>query len=149
MSTMTQPLSYEIITPGGYVMDKITHKVRCEQWTAIINECLASGMPKTTWCKANGISDKQFFYWQRILRQEAYQQMGSQSTSPASSALVPDVKEEKSSHPAFVEIRPITSETGSFTFRPDVIIHSGDLTVEIANTASEELLRKLRGIIHV
>ena len=149
MSTMTQPLSYEIITPGGYVMDKITHKVRCEQWTAIINECLASGMPKTTWCKANGISDKQFFYWQRILRQEAYQQMESQSTSPASSALVPDVKEEKSSHPAFVEIRPVTSEIGFFTFRPDVIIHSGDLTVEIANTASEELLRKLRGIIHV
>lgn len=130
-------------------MDKITHKVRCEQWTSIINECLASGMPKTTWCKANGISDKQFFYWQRILRQEAYQQMESQSASPASSALVPDVKEEKSSHPAFVEIRPVTSETGSSTFRPDVIIHLGDLTVEIANTASEELLRKLRGIIHV
>ena len=130
-------------------MDKITHKVRCEQWTAIINECLASGMPKTTWCKANGISDKQFFYWQRILRQEAYQQMESQSASPASSALVPDVKEEKSSHPAFVEIRPVTSEIGSSTFSPDVIINSGDLTVEIANTASEELLRKLRGIIHV
>ena len=34
---MTQPLSYEIITPGGYVMDKITHKARCEQWTAIVN----------------------------------------------------------------------------------------------------------------
>ena len=25
-------------------MDKITHKVRCEQWTKIIKECLASGM---------------------------------------------------------------------------------------------------------
>lgn len=130
-------------------MDKITHKVRCEQRTAIINEYLASGMPKTTWCKANGISDKQFFYWQRILRQEAYQQMESQSTSPASSALVPDVKEEKSSYPAFVDIRLVTSEIGFSTFRPDVIIHSGNLTVEIANTASEELLRKLRGIIHV
>ena len=70
-------------------------------------------------------------------------------TEIASSALVPDVKEEKASHPAFVEIRPVTSEIGSSTFRPDVIIHSGDLTVEIANTASEELLRKLRGIIHV
>ena len=32
-------------------MDKITHKVRCEQWTNIIKECLASGMPKTTWCR--------------------------------------------------------------------------------------------------
>lgn len=42
-------------------MDKITHEVRCEQWTRIINECLASGMNKTAWCKANGISDKSFF----------------------------------------------------------------------------------------
>ena len=53
-------------------MDKVTHQVRCEQWTKIINECLASGMNKTAWCKANGISDKSFFYWQRILRNEAY-----------------------------------------------------------------------------
>ena len=45
-------------------MDKITHKVRCEQWTNIIKECLASGMPKTTWCREHGISDKSFFYWQ-------------------------------------------------------------------------------------
>lgn len=41
-------------------MDKITHKVRCEQWTSIIKECLASGMPKTTWCREHGISDKSF-----------------------------------------------------------------------------------------
>ena len=27
-------------------MDKITHKVRCEQWTAIINKCLASTSSK-------------------------------------------------------------------------------------------------------
>ena len=47
-------------------------KVRCEQWTSIIKECLASGMPKTTWCREHGISDKAFFYWQRILREEAY-----------------------------------------------------------------------------
>ena len=53
-------------------MDKITHKVRCEQWTSIIKECPASGMPKTTWCREHGISDKSFFYWQRILREEAY-----------------------------------------------------------------------------
>ena len=39
-------------------MDKITHKVRCEQWTNIIKECLTSGMSKTTWCREDGISDK-------------------------------------------------------------------------------------------
>ena len=103
-------------------------------------------MPKTMWCKVNGISYKQFFYWQRILRQEVYQHMESQSSSLASSALVPDVKEEKAFHPAFVEIRSVTSKIESSTFRPDVIIHFGNLTVEIANTASEDLLRKLRGL---
>ena len=84
-----------------------------------------------------------------IFQQEAYQQMESQSPSPASSALIPDVKEEKASHPAFVEIRSVTSEIESSTFSQDVIIHSENLTVEISNTASEELLRKLRGIVHV
>ena len=53
-------------------MDKITRQVRNEHWTQIMNECLNSGMNKTEWCRANGISDKQFFYWQRILRKEAF-----------------------------------------------------------------------------
>ena len=53
-------------------MDKITHQVRAEHWARILNECMNSGMPKTVWCRANGISEKQFFYWQRILRREAY-----------------------------------------------------------------------------
>ena len=44
-------------------MDKITHQVRAEHWARILNECLNSGMSKTDWCRANGISEKQFFYW--------------------------------------------------------------------------------------
>lgn len=53
-------------------MDKSTHQIRCEQWTQIINECLASGLSKAKWCEANGVSEKAFYYWQRILRNEAY-----------------------------------------------------------------------------
>ena len=51
-------------------MDKITHQVRAEHWAKIMNECINSGMSKTAWCRANGISEKQFFYWQRILRRK-------------------------------------------------------------------------------
>ena len=54
-------------------MDKITRQVRAEHWTRILNEWMNSGMSKTAWCKANGVSDKQFYYWQRILRREAYE----------------------------------------------------------------------------
>ena len=64
-------------------MDKITHKVRCEQWTKIIKECLASGMSKTAWCREHGISDKAFFYWQRRLREDAYVSTLESSSLPA------------------------------------------------------------------
>ncbi|CUO77258.1 Uncharacterised protein [[Eubacterium] contortum] len=46
-------------------MDNITHQIRAEHWTKIMNECINSGMPKTAWCRVNGFSEKQFFYWQR------------------------------------------------------------------------------------
>ena len=77
---MLVPSPHEIITPENYkffkgvnAMDKITHQVRAEHWAKILNECMNSGMSKTAWCRANGISEKQFFYWQRILRREAYE----------------------------------------------------------------------------
>lgn len=80
-------------------MDKITHKVRCEQWTSIIKECLASGMPKTTWCREHGISDKSFFYWQRILREEAY-------LTTLENTLTPAVKENSAPTTTdFIEIK--------------------------------------------
>lgn len=47
-------------------MDKITHQVRAERWDKIMSECMNSGMSKTAWCRANGISAKQFFYWLRV-----------------------------------------------------------------------------------
>lgn len=53
-------------------MDKSIHQIHCERWTHIINECLSSRMSKVKWCEANGVSEKAFYYWQRILRNEAY-----------------------------------------------------------------------------
>ena len=117
-------------------MDKITHKVRCEQWTNIIKECLASGMPKTTWCREHGISDKSFFYWQRILREEAY-------LTTLENTLTPAVKENSvPTTTDFVEIK-MTDQTSSSAspFKPDVVIRRGSVSIEISNTATDELLK--------
>ena len=123
-------------------MDKITHKVRCEQWTKIIKECLASGMSKTAWCREHGISDKAFFYWQRRLREEAYISTIESSSLPAVS-----VPEEPSVD--FVELRlPEQSARPSAAFRPDVIIRKDSFSLEISNTASAELLSRIGGLLH-
>lgn len=121
-------------------MDKKTHKVRCEQWTNIIKECLTSGMSKTTWCREDGISDKSFFYWQRILREEAY-------LSTLENTLTPAVKENSvPTTTDFVEIK-MTDHTSSSAspFKPDVVIRRGSVSIEISNKATEELLNKVGG----
>lgn len=118
-------------------MDKTTHQIRHEQWSQIIQECLTSGMSKTAWCKAHGISIKAFFYWQRILRNEAYIE---QKQVPAAGESKPDLPV------AFVELKPASSE--KTCFQPDMIIRSRGIVVELSNTVSPELLRQIGGILH-
>ena len=123
-------------------MDKSTHQVRCEQWTQIINNCLSSGKSKKSWCQENGISEKSFYYWQRILRNEAYIEM---KQLPAKTS-VPQISELPV---AFVELKPATAETEPpSTFKPDIILRRGKIVLEISNTASPELMKSLGGFFY-
>ena len=127
-------------------MDKITHQVRAEHWTKILNECMNSGMSKTAWCRANGISEKQFFYWQRILRREAYE--ASQNPSLPAVAGTKQLSAVQQSV-SFAEIKlPAVSPDASPVFRPDLVIRKGNLVLEIANSASSELFSRVGGILH-
>ena len=127
-------------------MDKITHQVRAEHWTRILNECMNSGMSKTAWCRANGISEKQFFYWQRILRREAYEASQNPSLPAVTeagqlSAIQPPI--------SFAEIKlPAVPSDASSVFHPDLVIRKGKLVLEIANSASAELLSRIGGLLH-
>lgn len=100
-------------------------------------------MPKTTWCREHGISDKAFFYWQRILREEAY-------LTTLENTLTPAVK--KNAAPTttdFIEIKVTDQASISANpFKPDVIIRRGSVSIEISNTATEDLLKKVGGLLH-
>ena len=131
-------------------MDKITHQVRAEHWAKIMNECINSGMSKTAWCRANGISVKQFFYWQRILRREAFEN-SQNSLLPATAGphqemapMVPATQRTVS----FTEIKlPSSSQSTAPVFHPDLVIRKGSLILEISNSASDELLSRIGGIL--
>ena len=126
-------------------MDKITHQVRVEHWTQIMNECLNSGMNKTEWCRANGISDKQIFYWQRILRKEAF----TASTSKELSVITNPADENSPQKVSFAEIRlPIRHEAAKNGFHQDIIVRNGSVSVEISNSVSAELLSRIGELLH-
>ena len=127
-------------------MDKITHQVRAEHWARILNECMNSGMSKTAWCRANGISEKQFFYWQRILRREAYE--ASQNPSLPAVTETGQLSAVQQSV-SFAEIKlPAVLPNASSVFHPDLVIRKGKLVLEISNSASAELLSRVGGILH-
>ena len=125
-------------------MDKITHQVRAEHWTRILNECMNSGMSKTAWCRVNGISEKQFFYWQRILRRETYEASQNPALPVAETEQLSAVQKTVS----FAEIKlPVVSPDASSVFHPDLVIRKGNLVLEISNSASAELLSRIGGIL--
>lgn len=127
-------------------MDKFTHQVRVEHWARILNECMNKGMSKTAWCRANGISEKQFFYWQRILRREAYEA----SQNPSLPAVTKTGQLFAVQQPvSFAEIKLLAvSLDASSVFHPDLVIRKGKLVLEISNSASAKLLSRIGGILH-
>ena len=154
MSTVLVLSIHEIIAPENYKffkgvvpMDKITHQVRAEHWAKIMNECINSGMPKTAWCRANGISEKQFFYWQRILRREAFENSRN-SSLPVAGGPDQELAPVTQRTVSFTEIKlPSSSQSTGPVFHPDLVIRKGSLILEISNSASDELLSRIGGIL--
>ena len=126
-------------------MEKITHQMRLQQWSKIISECLASGLNKTAWCRQNGISDKQFFYWQKILRREAYAlaETSHDGASIPATAQTPSIP--------FVELKMDQSASvmSAYTeFKPEAVIQINGMIIGFTNTASSELIRSVGGMIN-
>ena len=126
-------------------MEKITHQMRLQQWSKIISECLASGQNKTAWCRQNGISDKKFFYWQKILRREAYV-----LTETSNDKTLFPVTAQPLTIP-FVELKLEQTASGSSvynSFSPDAVIQANGMIIGFTNSASPDLIRAVGGLIH-
>lgn len=49
----------------------VRNECRMENWSALIQECRASGVSNREFCRQHGISEKSFYYWLRKLRHQA------------------------------------------------------------------------------
>ena len=67
-------------------MDNITHEVRLAHWAEIVKQCQnrPEGMSASTWLKQNGIAIKNYYYWQRRVRNEVFDQVTSVATVESS-----------------------------------------------------------------
>ena len=119
-------------------MDHITHEMRMANWKPIVEACHArpKGQSAKQWLAQNNINEKQFYYWQRRLREEAYFCQNSESLPEISSA----------SDLSFTEISlDNVTQSPKTSFVPDAVIRQGRVSIELSNTISDQLLAKLLG----
>ena len=109
-------------------MDKTTYEIRLTHWTNIIRECNASGLQKKVWCRQNSIDEKQFYYWQRRVRNRAFEI-------------------QKVSEPAFVEIPTMISPSYKKASGVAATIHVSGCTIELSESVSDSFLRSLLGAL--
>ena len=123
-------------------MDKITHEVRTQEWFGIIQACNASGQTKRQWCAENGVSERKFFYWQKKIRGQLYNEVKKQET-----AMVPVPKTESPRLVrAFAEIPTTNVPVGTAEpFQSDAVITVGGVSIQLSNTATRELLDRISG----
>lgn len=118
---------------------KVKRQYHLSKWRPIVQECRTSSMTVKAWCKKNKVSEQQFFYWQRRLREELCTSVQIQG------------KEHKEHQPTI--FAPITVQNHhketlqSAPFIPDLVISIGDYRLELANQTNPELLEALLKVI--
>lgn len=110
-------------------MSDLKHDVIAERWVMLIKERMESGMTVKEWCHDRDIKESQYYYWLRILRQDAVRN-----------------KEDKQQISPFVELRADISREQ--VFEPAVaVIRKGNITIEVSESASAGFIAKVMGAL--
>ena len=103
-----------------------TRQLRLQHWAELIRTRLEQGIPVEEFCMQNGISQNQYFYWLRKVREAAL---------------------EQSSHVQFAELSSREHELNipqappKDPFVPSITIQIGNVIISASDSASTQLLR--------
>ena len=106
---------------------KVRKQLKLEQWRAIIEECIASGMTVTSWCKSHGIVEQTYYKYLKKFREQELEKL------PTALVPVPDEKPV-----AFKKLEVQTPVTGT---KAAVVIRFPNATVEISEGTSQQTIQ--------
>lgn len=137
-------------------MDKASYEIRIKQWIGVIQEANASGMTKSSWCEQSGISLRQFYYWQKKVRDYALAQTLSPSAaqhqdiphSPARKDRNRSVFCELPAPTGHMQLSPLNGQcTVNTAFMPELVLQCERFQLLIGNAITEKTLATVLAVL--
>ena len=115
-------------------MKTTKHEVLKSQWAEIVKRHSQSEQSIKEWCEENDISRTKFYYWQRVIREEALIKAGTLAVT---------------GQVQFVEVKPNTSKVkfNSNSQGSCAIVRSNGNEIEILNGADSNTLQVLLNLM--
>ncbi|MCR1900307.1 helix-turn-helix domain containing protein [Irregularibacter muris] len=114
-------------------MKSVQHEMLVEKWRKIIAERMQSGMPVKPWCKERGISEGQYYYWLKVIREESLIKAGTLAVTGG---------------PQFAEVKQIEPKTPMNSHRVCAVIQmENGMAVEICNGADPDTISAILNIL--
>lgn len=120
------------------------HAYQLKRWKILLEDQAKSGMTIIEWCRKNGITKDAFYYWRRLLQEEAYDEAVKQ--------LPVRIANERTMVPRteYVELTPCQKNDISFDsneYKTVAIVRNGTTSIEIMSGASEDIIRSLMTVV--
>ena len=147
-----------ILSGRRFQLDKAVMSVRMKQWAEIIQEAATSGLTKTEFCARKGIDRRQFFHWQKQIREyvlENNPELGlpapphgqMHQIREVNSQIMPalpvfcEITTRDDTHPAPAVQRP------ELSFSPGAMIQVGAYQIYVGDSATERTLSTILSVI--
>lgn len=137
-------------------MDKASYEIRIKQWIGIIQEANASGMTKGSWCEQNGISLRQFYYWQKKVRDCAIAQAASGTAADHHNKPLP-LEGKGNDLPVFYELPVpagqghLSDSNGQYTadtaFIPELVLQYDRFRLLVGSAVTEKTLSTVLSVL--
>lgn len=137
-------------------MDKASYEIRIKQWIGIIQKANASGMAKCSWCEQNGISLRQFYYWQKKARDYALAQTPSPSAADPHNTPLP-LEGKRNDLPVFCELPApagqgqMSASNGKYTadtaFIPELVLQYDRFRLLVGSEVTEKTLSTVLSVL--
>jgi hypothetical protein len=113
-------------------MKESKHEMLKAQWKKLIKEQSESDLSIREWCRQNNLSHGKFYYWQRIIREEALIKAGTLAVTGQTQ---------------FVELKPSITDIESNNHGTCAILRSNGTEIEIFNGADPNTLALVLNLI--